>query len=154
MNTPTIPDLVTHLDPRNCGLTVQLSEQAAVEINARHRERMAEREEQLAQALNRAAELQDMLLKEKQWLAKLVRAVADERKEQLAKAVTECEEARAELAAMREAIKEAHAALQNRVNSEGCSCEGEWPSPHIRARHSAACNATKSALAKLQPFIK
>ena len=60
----------------------------------------------------------------------------------------------AELAAMRGAIKEAHAALQNRVNSEGCSCEDEWSSPHIRARHSAACNATKSALAKLQPFVK
>lgn len=37
-----IPDLVTHLDPRNCGLTVQLGVKAAEEINAKFRERMAE----------------------------------------------------------------------------------------------------------------
>lgn len=37
-----IPDLVTHLDPRNCGLTVQLGVKAAEEINAKFRERMTE----------------------------------------------------------------------------------------------------------------
>jgi hypothetical protein len=59
MNTD-IPDLVTHLDPRSCGMTIQLGEQAAREINDIHRrrvaemlkrERIAELEEQLATAL-------------------------------------------------------------------------------------------------------
>lgn len=37
-----IPDLVTHLDPRNCGLTIQLGVKAAAEINDKFRERMVE----------------------------------------------------------------------------------------------------------------
>ena len=41
MNTD-IPDLVTHLDPRSCGMTIQLGEQAAREINDLHRRRVAE----------------------------------------------------------------------------------------------------------------
>jgi hypothetical protein len=45
MNTDTpasddVPDLVTHLDPRNCGVTIQLGETAAREINALHRSRV------------------------------------------------------------------------------------------------------------------
>lgn len=35
------PDLVTHLDPRSVGMTIQLSKQAADEINRLHRERVA-----------------------------------------------------------------------------------------------------------------
>lgn len=35
------PDLVTHLDPRNVGMTIQLGKQAADEINQLHRERVA-----------------------------------------------------------------------------------------------------------------
>jgi hypothetical protein len=59
MNTD-IPDLVTHLDPRSCGMTIQLGEQAAREINDIHRrrvaemlkrERIAELEQQLSTAL-------------------------------------------------------------------------------------------------------
>ena len=82
----------------------------------------------------------------------LLQALCDRKDAKIASLTAERDEARAELAAMREAIKEALVALQGRVNSEGCSCEDEWPSPHIRARHSATCNATKAALAKLQPF--
>ena len=37
-----IPDLVTHLDPRSCGMTIQIGEQAAREINGLHRRRVAE----------------------------------------------------------------------------------------------------------------
>lgn len=35
------PDLVTHRDPRNVGMTIQLGKQAADEINQLHRERVA-----------------------------------------------------------------------------------------------------------------
>lgn len=35
------PDLVTHLDPRNVGMTIQLGKQAADEINRLHRDRVA-----------------------------------------------------------------------------------------------------------------
>lgn len=53
MNTD-IPDLVTHLDPRSCGMTIQLGEQAAREINDLHRRRVAELEQELEDWRNAA----------------------------------------------------------------------------------------------------
>lgn len=55
MNPPNIPDLITQEEAAYGHYPTR------TEINARHRERMAEREAQLAQALNRAAEMEEEL---------------------------------------------------------------------------------------------
>lgn len=61
MNTD-IPDLVTHLDPRSCGMTIQLGEQAAREINDLHRRRVAELEDWKAQAMRVESEWDEQKL--------------------------------------------------------------------------------------------
>lgn len=115
---------------------------------------MADPAAEIAELRRERDELQAMLLKEKQWHIKLVRAVADEREEQFSKVTTERDEARAELAEMREAIKEAHAALSAHNHTNGCCCDACHAMNGAHPRHDDLCVNTQSALTKLKPFLK
>lgn len=162
MNPPNIPDLITE-------------EKAAyghyptrTEINSRHRERMAEREAQLAQVTAERDELRKLFpaildacdngsgctesvslefLKE---VPAEVRGVVQGLKREIAAFQKMRDEARAELAAMREAIKEAHATL-SWIARRYDDCK---PTYQIAMdAYEMKCTAS-ATLAKLQPFIK